>query len=442
MLAYVREQDLVRAGDRIAIAVSGGADSVALLRVFLEIRSELGIVLSVAHFDHQIRGADSQADAAFVRALAEDHGLEIHLDTGDARSQAAASGRGLEAAARELRHAFFSRLLDSSRADKLATAHTLDDQAETVLMKFLRGAGTRGLSGIHPVQSLGSGPLVRPFLNTRRMEIEQYLRSLGQPWREDTTNFQLSHRRNRVRHELLPLLLRDYNPGLVDVLGHTAEVARAEEEFWEAEIEGLRDLVPGPPAGGDSEVAVFEFKVPELSSRPLAVRRRIVRHHLATDYLRTEAILALLHAPAGAKAELGRGFFAVRSNDSICIYSPHEPPQSYCYPLAVPGEVRLEQLGLLIRAAVDPARYNPATCYLILTVRNWQPGDRFWPEHRSSPKKVKELLQERDVHGRERVLWPVVAHGEKLVWLHGFGQPDPRHAPDAAGIYIESMELS
>ena len=241
---------MLRAGDRVAVAVSGGADSVALLRLLLELRAELGIVLAAAHFNHGLRGEASLADEAFVGELAREHGLEFFVGRADVRDHALATKLSIEAAGRELRYRWLAKLAAEQRFDAVATAHTLDDQAETVLLKFLRGAGTRGLAGIYPVvkpraQSPGveapssteapngapeGAPLqrageekkpeprrdvsqdpeevvriIRPLLPVSRQEVESYLTSLEQSWREDESNLDRRYTRNRVRHELLPL---------------------------------------------------------------------------------------------------------------------------------------------------------------------------------------------------------------------------------------------
>src|SRR5271166_1169732 len=235
VLGYIRDRGLMHAGDRVAVAVSGGADSIALLRVLLELRAELGIVLAVAHFNHGLRAEKSEADQVFVADLASRHRLEFFAGHGDVRGYASTSKLSLEAAGRELRYAWFAQLADEQRFNSVATAHTLDDQAETVLLKFLRGAGTRGLAGIYP-QMLYSPcrktRIVRPLLSVTRDEVETYLTSLSQPWREDESNLDQRFARNRARHELLPLLEREYNPNIRRVLSDTAEVSRAEEEYW------------------------------------------------------------------------------------------------------------------------------------------------------------------------------------------------------------------
>ncbi|HEY2393700.1 MAG TPA: tRNA lysidine(34) synthetase TilS, partial [Candidatus Angelobacter sp.] len=259
VLKYIREQQLLRAGDRVAIACSGGADSVALQRILLGLREELGIVLSVAHFHHQIRGAEADADQQFVQDMAATHQLAFHLGSGDVPAYAGTQKISLETAARDLRHKWFASLVQEHKADLIATAHTQDDQAETVLMRILRGTGARGMAGIAPAQK--DKHLVRPLLTTSRQEVEAYLKTVGQPWREDSSNQDIIYTRNRIRHTLLPLLERDFNPAIRQTLADLAELARGEEDYWSAELAQLlpRLIMQGKPSrsgrstSGDAE---------------------------------------------------------------------------------------------------------------------------------------------------------------------------------------------
>ncbi len=179
LLQFASEHGLLRSGDRVAVAVSGGADSVALLRLLLEARGELGIVLSVAHFNHKIRGPEADVDESFVRALAEKYDLAFHAASADTPQFAREHHLGLEAAARQLRHEFFGVLIRQNKADKVATAHTLDDQAETVLLRLMRGAGTKGLAGIYPEIKVEGGSIVRPLLGDSPCRIARMARIAG-----------------------------------------------------------------------------------------------------------------------------------------------------------------------------------------------------------------------------------------------------------------------
>jgi tRNA(Ile)-lysidine synthase len=435
---YIEEQRLLEPGDRVAVAVSGGADSVALLGLLLELREHLGIVLSVVHFHHQIRGADADADQQFVAGLAQAHGLELHLAAGDTPATAASERLSLETAARGLRYGCFGELISIGRLDKVATAHTLDDQAETVLLKLLRGAGTRGLAGIYPrveVHREGEGAhgaVVRPLLTTRRAELREYLEGIGQPWREDASNLDLRHRRNRIRHTLIPVLEREFNPNLAQRLGELAEIARAEEEYWQSEV-------------GRVVVEQQPISIRSLSLLPLALRRRLLRavalsHGLNLDFEQVEQIL---EAAAGSSAkpkrvDLGDGWRALRVGDRLEFRrAPGESDLRRCatdydYLLAVPGEILVQEAGLVVRVERvergEGWNGNVLSTKVLaspLQLRNWRPGDRFWPAQTKEPKKVKELLQQRHVPPEQRRSWPVILSGSEIVWMRGF--PVPEH---------------
>jgi len=244
----------------VAAAVSGGADSVALLCLLLELRAELGIVLSVAHVNHKLRGEESDEDERFVSKLAREHGLELYVR--EAPIDDAGRSSGIEAVARELRYDFFRELTLEGRVAKIATAHTLDDQAETVLLRIFRGTGIRGLSSIHPrivfeEQGREFGEVLRPLLGFRCAELQEFLRERGQSWREDSSNRDIAFLRNRVRHRLLPIIGEEFGEAVIEHMGELAEIARAEEEHWEcAHPELAAQLVPTAKAGIPSAAPV------------------------------------------------------------------------------------------------------------------------------------------------------------------------------------------
>jgi len=594
VLGHIRREELLRAGDRVGVAVSGGIDSVALLRLLIELRSELGIVLSVVHFNHGLRGAESDADEEFVAGLARELGLEFYSACGDAAQLAAEQHSGVEAAARELRYGFFGGLLgaegetedsgtsgakaqysdasnrsaesaappqcplqglkpesaedhcgaaeampfpitshlaaeDTQRIlNKIATGHTLDDQAETVLMRLIRGTGLRGLSGIYPriivehgVEDAGGdahGEIVRPLLAARRCELQQYLTDIKQPWREDSTNSDSAFTRNRLRKLVMPLLEREFNPAVVESFAELAEIARDEEDYWENEVSGWlgtvvqwsqpewarvlestpqlfqiqpfvaahQPVVPVKPAeyesgaetpgeaGGDAnahEVPRFarddkdfgsddtvsastnaSLSRPWLVTEPRAVQRRVLKAigeqaGIPLEFKHIEEIMrfAAEDGPAGKELSMPLGWKIRREPETMVFLSPdfrrQERIPDYEYSLAVPGRVVVPELGVVIEAVhvalndrnVDPqagdAEYNPQQLLCgdllqgPLTVRNWRAGDRFWPAHTKSPKKIKELLQERHVAQPGRRLWPVVVTGNEIVWVRGFPVP-------------------
>lgn len=279
-------------GDRIAAAVSGGADSVALFLLLAELAPVYGLQLSIAHFDHHWR-PESAADAAFVRGLAAQHSVDFHLG----EAPAAPPARDREQAGRRQRYAYFTALIGAGRADFIATAHTADDQAETVLLRLLRGAGPSGLAGILPRRADG---IIRPLLGFRRAELRAWLEARQQPWREDATNADLGPRRNLLRHRFVPELAAAFNPALAVHLASLASFAQAENEFWASYLEPLLSHLWTPTTTGGT------LPRKELLALPLAVQRRLLRAAVerlqgdvrGLDSLALEEILAWLAAPA------------------------------------------------------------------------------------------------------------------------------------------------
>ncbi|WP_158943124.1 tRNA lysidine(34) synthetase TilS [Granulicella sp. S190] len=280
----------IQPGDRLCVALSGGADSVALLLTIHSQRESIGVGLSAVHVHHGLRGAEADADQRFVEDLCIAHDIPIHLHHASvpnrvAQTRAAGEAETIEEAARNLRYEIFTNLLASGHADTVLTAHTLDDQAETVLMKILRGAWTEGLSAIHPTLTLQKGKILRPFLQTRRSGIEAYLTHLNQPWRTDSTNADTAYTRNKIRHELLPQL-RTYNPSLDQALANMAELAREEEARWQTELNRLLPqlLLPGKPVRGGGRAvsttpgqSAVSIELDRLRALDPALRRRVLR---------------------------------------------------------------------------------------------------------------------------------------------------------------------
>lgn len=323
--APVLSRALLRPGMRVAVGVSGGADSVALLRALVEAAPEIGLVLSVAHMHHGIRGAEADGDAEFVAELAAQYGLEFRRKDVDAPAAAQANRETLEEAARNLRYAWFRELLDAGVADAVATAHTLDDQAETVLHKFLRGAWTEGLSGIHPVLKQRKGLIVRPFLGVRREEIEAWLSRIGQTWREDASNTDVAYTRNRLRRELLPALAA-YNPQIYGHLANLATLARDEDAYWQGELVRILPqlLLPGKPvrgggraASGDPGETSVALEIERLPASA-AYRRRVLRAAarelgVGLNFEQTERLLAMCGSNGVRRERLTAALRAERS---------------------------------------------------------------------------------------------------------------------------------
>jgi tRNA(Ile)-lysidine synthase len=374
--------------------------------------------------------------------------------------------------------------------DKIVTGHTLDDQAETVLMRLIRGTGVAGLSGIHPripVQNDDgevSGEIVRPLLTTRRRELEQYLKDIGQPWREDSSNTDYAFTRNRLRKLVVPLLEKEFNPAVAENLAELAEIAQGEEEYWDNEIagwmgtavhwsepdwararattsefvqigglgNGLGHPQMGHPDSGDTDlqskidlapwlVGNASVSRPWFLSETTAVQRRVVKaigEHagISLEFKHVEEILrfAAEEGSAGRELSLPLGWKLVRHAEELLFVTPdlreEQLPRDYEHELPVPGSAVVPEIGGVVEAHCVPAdlvaEYNPERLLDTdslpgpLRVRNWRAGDRFWPAHTKSPKKVKELLQERHLAQPERRSWPVVLSGDEIVWVRGF----------------------
>jgi tRNA(Ile)-lysidine synthase len=474
LLKTIRKQESIHAGDRVAVAVSGGADSVALLCLLLELRGELGIVLSVAHVNHKLRGAESDEDERLVAQLARQHELDLHVCEGPVEgSRGSEIGSGIEAAAREVRYGFFRQLAHAGRVAKIATAHTLDDQAETVLLRIFRGTGIRGLSGIHPrivFEEKGRvfGEVVRPLLGFRRTALMEFLRECGQGWREDASNRNIAFLRNRVRHRLLPLIAQEFGEAAIEHMGELAEIARAEEEHWQRGHPDVRADVHGGAGSDDETRQAASLPVERLVALPLAAQRRLLRgwlqansRDLSISFRLIEEALELAHGPAGKKTELPDRILRRGRLDLLLESKPfggrretgHRQAPDYEYALVVPGAVKIPALGACIEARVvevgsvaedrhgqllDLGRMPKE-----VLIRNWRAGDRYWPAHTAAAKKVKELLTERHATGAEKKLWPVaVAEGCGLVWMRGFAVPAAFSAPPGAATAIWIREIA
>ena len=438
---------LLRPGLRLIVALSGGADSVALLCALAERNREkgreLGLVLHAAHLHHGLRGEEADADLEFARALAQKLDIPFHHARVDTAAEAQAHGESIEEAARRLRYAWFRKLLSESPAETMvATAHTLDDQAETVLAKFLRGAWTEGLSGIHPVLEFPEGRILRPFLDTTRAEIETYLRGRNQSWREDSTNRHLTFTRNRIRHELLPQL-ETWNPRLREHLAQMAELARDEEAAWQSELMRLAPqlILPGRPVRGGGRAASQELAIDVIRLAELApaLQRRLLRHAAAQcgvslDFPATESLLQLaLAGRASQKLELAGGLRAERTHRELRFAV--QPPGSSAdnstkvapeIRVPVPGEVDVPALGVRLRIERTSTRPDTTPGSQTALLRPWKPGDRVRLRHSSAPRKVKEVLERMKVIGSDRALWLVLEYAGQIIWMKGVElEPEP-----------------
>jgi tRNA(Ile)-lysidine synthase len=445
----------LKPGMRVGVGLSGGADSVALFCALADRSRELGLVLHAAHLHHGLRGAEADADLEFCRELAGRFGAPFHETRVDTAAEArrapkdalqegeAAPADSIEGTARRLRYAWFRRLLGEVPLDAVVTAHTLDDQAETVLAKFLRGAWTEGLSGIHPVLEFPEGMIIRPLLDTNRAQIEAFLGERKQGWREDSTNRHLTFTRNRIRHELLPQL-ESWNPKLREHLAGMAELARDEEAWWQEETARISQntILRGRPVRGGGRASTsaegIALDLARLAAEPIALQRRVLRYAAAQleaspDFDATESLrLLALSAKAGQKLELAQGLRAERTHRELRLTrgpldaTKVDRTEDSRYECVIPGVLEAPGFGYRIRVELNVSLQPGDQASQKAVLRTWKAGDRVHLRYSSGSRKVKEVLERMKVTGEERTRWPVVEIAGRIVWMRGVEvEPDP-----------------
>lgn len=458
MRQAIRQYRMVEPGDLVVVACSGGADSSALLHALWQLRGELGIRLHVAHLDHRLRGRQSREDAVAVADLAVSLGLPVTVGTADVAELARRHRSSTQVAAREVRYAFLYHVASEVGARVIALGHNRGDQAETVVMRLLRGTGVEGLGGIPPVRPLpavSAGLVIRPILFSPRREIEAYCRANGLSPREDASNKKTDYLRNRVRLEIMPALRR-VNANLDRALVDLADQARQESAFLEAQALDLLARMREP--GHD---VVLSLRTLRLA--PVALQRRALRQAMravlngrvggapvgSPSFRQVESLrlLALSDDPSG-HLDLAFGLVADREYDKLWLTRApagaagtpprmRRHPQAAAVPLRVPGRTDLPALGWSVVADVlpgvpDPSAMVPGEAYLdldLLTaplqVRNRRPGDRFRPLGSAGVRRLKDFLAEQKVPVRERDLVPLVVMdallpaGGPIVWVGG-----------------------
>ena len=473
------------------MAVSGGADSVALLRLLHIFRDDLGITLNVVHFNHSLRGEESEADARFVSELAATLDCEFTVAKENVAAEAARKRRNLEDTARDLRYAFFQRVVEESRATRIAVAHTSDDQAETVLSHMIRGTGPTGLAGIYPQV----GSVVRPLLEMRRQDLRQYLQEIGQTWREDSTNKDAHHLRARIRAQLLPQLEGDFSPQIVPHLCELSRLSREEVEFWSAlveekmnscvEVRGksfaihIRDLhAPRGFAAHPSAAALSSKGGASSPWRPLTERliRRLYqgvrgdRRELLAEHVE-QVIRLATESTSGHHIQLPGWVRVEREFDTLIFSRASRHVQfrgetetssqqgAYHYVVELPdagtAAVSIPELGTCFRLKVidwplapsDTKRQAQALDAGLLrspvVLRSCRHGDAYRPSGRLHARKLKDMFLARRVPSAERVRWPVLESHGTIVWARGMAPAADFCATDQTrtGVLIEEDSI-
>jgi len=441
----IARHGLIKKGDKILVACSGGADSMALVHILKELSREWGLKIALGHFNHRLRRAAS-IDERFVIQTARTLGLPVYVRREDIRAFAKRSGLNVEEAGRERRYTFLRETAARIRADRIATAHTLTDQAETVLMRILRGSGLTGLGGIAPSIN---GLIIRPLIEVERSELEAYLRARKILFREDESNRDIRYLRNRVRCRLVPYLQRHFEPRIVRQLGRLAEISRGEEEAWDAycRVEAKRAIV--------RKQGKICLKADRLSALPTASGRRLVRLFLKTikgdlrrfSFHDVEAIRCLGERK---EATLAGGLIFRRETNLISVKEMSKSGCHYEYQwdgeasLQIP-EVGLSFTGKILGKGMMRLSYNDDKRALLnadavkfpLLVRNRNTGDRYRPVGAPGRKKLKEIMRARGISAVERDRHPVFLSGGKIVWVLGLPVAEEfKITPSARRIFV------
>jgi tRNA(Ile)-lysidine synthase len=451
--AVLRERFGVCAGERVGVAVSGGADSVALLLLFVELREELGVVVCVAHFNHKLRGKASEADEKFVAKLTAQLGLEFFVSHENVAAKAKRERANLEDAARRARYAFFEQLVKEGRVSRVAVAQTADDQAETVVAHMLRGTGLAGLAGIHPQ----AGSVFRPLLGIRRAALRAYLRDKHQSWREDASNRDETRTRSRIRHKLLPFLEKKFHSSVVEHLCQLAELAREDNDYLEFTAGWRINVLAKETKAGISipvrDIALGQnrkTRTEEERSRPdlVALPKRMVRqlvqrvkpHAGELGSMHVDAVLRLARSGHSGKIlQLPGGVEVRRERDALIFRAAaagtdKAEPSTFSLQVNLPAigeELRLDALSRILCFRVidwpSEGRETSRTGAVLdrgrlrvpLELRNWRAGDVMRPVSHQNRHTVARLLNELGASRWEKESWPVLTSAGKLAWVLG-----------------------
>jgi tRNA(Ile)-lysidine synthase len=427
-------------GDRVVVAVSGGPDSVCLLGVLRDLAPEFRLTLHVAHLDHMIRGEESASEARFVERLAKDLGVPATIERIDVRRYCAERGLSTQAGAREVRYAFLERTARGIAADRISLGHTANDQAETLLMRLIRGSGITGLAGIPPKRDM----IVRPLIETTREQVLAYLKANALDFVTDPSNRSPLYTRNRVRSEIIPVLER-FNPRIIGTLASTAARIRDEEAATDSH---LRRMLPAILRREEDTVW---FDREAFLALPAADRRRTVRAAVTSlcgseselSGIRTEEALEFLAtAQTGRSLDLSCGLVLTREYDAFRL-SPRTGRQEFCVPLPVPGSARITALGIEAETAVrDRKQTAPETgnylwqgifdydkICLPLYLRSRRQGDSFQPAGmKGKHKKLQDLFVDEKVPRSLRDRVPLLATEQDILWVVGI-RTDGRMLP-------------
>lgn len=422
--ALLARTGMLHAQDRVLVAVSGGPDSVCLLHVLLE----LGFPVEVAHFDHQTREGESTSDARFVQRICELLSVPFHIEARPVMQEAARTRMSFEQYARELRYEFFVRVARQHGCVAIATGHQADDQAETMLMRVIRGTTPRGLAGIPPIRMHEGVRIVRPLLDCTREEIMHFMHERAFVYRIDASNEDQRFYRNKIRHHLLPLLESEYNPKVEDALERLADAQQCENAL----LDSLTDKLIEDCLDEDGDIVRDTFR-----DAHEALQRRMVYEFALGCGARCQfeqvidAVRLIVRGKTGEKLDLGHGVVLRNARNVTEVHSDN-PDTDDAYPIACPGETVAFGRRFVVRIldevpGGDLRKYCSAHRQVLdarileqpLLVRTRRPGDRISPFGMRGSKKLKEYFIELGLTVRKKNTTPLIFSGDTIAWVVG-----------------------
>jgi tRNA(Ile)-lysidine synthase len=439
------DHKMVKPGDRILLGVSGGPDSVALLRGLFELKQELNIELEIAHLNHSAREEESDRDARFVKDLGDSLNIKTWIEKVDVMAQQAASKSSFQETARHLRQEFFQRMMDQIGANKIALGHTSDDQVETVLINLLRGSGLKGVGGMSPVRH----PYIRPLFYCSRSEVVDFLNDRKIPYCKDSSNEKTDYLRNRIRLELIPYLQEKYNPRITENLFEASGIFRTDNDYLKTLEDHEFDRVVSRSEASET----LSMDIKHFTALPLALKRRLVRKGIQSikgdlkriSFPHIQKVLHLFDkTQKGKRIDLPGNLQAVCLGDHVEFKRIQESESSILFcednrgsnwkkPLSIPGETQVEKAGLTLKAEIidssetgfsaeqtDQAFLDFDKTGETIMIRFFQAGDRLKPLGMDGTKKLKSLFIDEKVPQEIRSRIPILTTVENdIIWVYG-----------------------
>lgn len=428
ILNTIKQFNMLQKGDSIAVGVSGGADSVCLLDVLNELKTEYSLSLTIVHINHNIRGEESDSDEDYVLGLADYYDIPIKIFSYPVEEMASAEGTGTEEMGRKLRYQAFEQV--AGEKGKIAVAHNINDNCETMLMNFFRGTGLKGLGGIAPVR----GNIIRPLIGITKAEITEYCKAKNLRYCNDSTNSEDIYTRNKIRLNIVPLLEKHFNKNLTATLFRTSNILRSEEEYIEKQAE---------LAYRECSEDNHRINIEKLMEYDRVIQRRVVRigfrdfladlHDISFDHV--EAVLSLIDGESGRIAELPTGLRAMREHNLLYFYTEGDSTNSFCYNLKIENKIYIEEINCCI--LLTKFKKIAKNCKILytnsfdydkiqseLSLRSRQSGDKIYLNGIGGSKSIKKLFIDLKIPRSKRESIPILAMGNEVLWIKDYKTSD------------------